>query len=234
MLNIEYTRRPAHKVDCRKMQNPDGKAPAKSNPVITIGRRINQCEALLKWVDYVLIASLDLVNNPSNALHQSVSLVSIVKPTPGRAVVKGHQNVFLHVACTQVQTSIEPNVAACSRNERLEMLRSGAAKDTVDKLVWANFQWHPFPLTNVIFFRRIISPETIDAFKALNPDFPIPSIPMMANKAQKYVEYVLRLSDIVHGPDIFVQVPKLSTSSTRVRRHRNDRELKPLVIMGYP
>ncbi|KAF8069037.1 hypothetical protein FPV67DRAFT_1102626 [Lyophyllum atratum] len=131
---------PNHKEACNKMKNSLGQAPVRSSPVITIARRVNQCEALLKYVDYILIAALDLVNHPENALKNSVLLVSQVQPTPGSRVINGKQNMTLHVTCTQNEPSIPPHVAAMTRNERLMMLGSGKPSAEVDKSIWVHLQ----------------------------------------------------------------------------------------------
>ena len=169
------------------MLNDEGKPPVESNPVIAIGRKINQCEGLLQWVDWILIASLDLLNRPKNALIHSVSLVSQMQPTPGSVPQNGRQNMTLRIVCTQVQDSIEPKCVEIVQHQRAHLITKGV---DVDNLIWVTYQWHPFPLGNVLFDIRIISARKLDMFKALNPNIPLPYIPYFANAAQKYVEFV--------------------------------------------
>ncbi|GLB42225.1 hypothetical protein LshimejAT787_1102400 [Lyophyllum shimeji] len=161
----------SHKEICKSMRNAEGEAPKRSNPVIAIGRRVNQCEALLKLVDYVLIASLDLVHHPEKAQTNSVSLVCNVIPTAGSRVVNGKRSMTLRV------------VSRIHVGERSEA-------DRVDQMIWVHYQWHPFPLPNVLYDYRAITPEQIEAFKSFDPKLVLRPIPPIANAAQKYVEYL--------------------------------------------
>ncbi|KIY66720.1 hypothetical protein CYLTODRAFT_444511 [Cylindrobasidium torrendii FP15055 ss-10] len=179
---------PRHKNECRKMRNADGNAPKKSNPVITVGRTINMEPALSDWIDWVLIASLDLVNHPERALTQSVSLVSKMDPAPGSAPNNGKQSMVLQVGCTQNQDGIEPECIRMMQQHKAELARDGRFDMT--KLIWVVYHWHPYPLPNVLHHFHVISPEKLRAFAALKVDIPLPYIPPFANAAQKYVHYL--------------------------------------------
>jgi len=175
------------------MRNARGEAPRRSNPVFTIARKVDECEPLLEWVDYVLIATFDLVNHPENALTKSVSLFSEVFPTTlGDRIINGKQNMTLRVVDTTVQPTIETNCVEMSRNERKMMLQQGKPAAEVNKLIWANFQWQPSFLPFYLHFRRIITPEKIEAFKSLTP----PAIPPQVSRfkpnarSAKYIEYL--------------------------------------------
>ncbi|KAK7043048.1 hypothetical protein VNI00_008786 [Paramarasmius palmivorus] len=208
---------PKHKDICKLMRKPNGEAPEKSNPVIAIARRISQqCEDLLVWVDYVLIAALDLVNNPENALKENVSIVCMTTPVSGSTPVKGKQKMTIKVICTQNDpiSSAEKNTLSNIDGEREAMRRCG---HPVEKYIWVVYMWHPFPLPNVYFHHRVITPEKLEAFKSLKPGIPVPPLPPIANAAQKYVEYL----------NYHLRLPKyadLTTLNVPVSDHESERE----------
>lgn len=160
-------------------------------------RIVTQDKEILRLVEFILIASLNLANGDfSLAKTHSVYFMTTVDPLPGHVPDStGKQRMVLKVLWVQNERLINDITLKIGESHRRAMLQDGMPQSEVDKTVSANFVWQPWPNGMTVNYNQLrITPEKIKAFKEFGRSERVREVgstsPMVVNAATMYTEQV--------------------------------------------
>ncbi|KII91705.1 hypothetical protein PLICRDRAFT_518164 [Plicaturopsis crispa FD-325 SS-3] len=157
-----------HKPQCKTLRDVEN--PTSRDPVVKLAERLSLQDEheILKWIDGVIMQTLDLQHHPENAKIYTVGLRARVTPLPTLSAARpGEQRsvpkVLQLVDCTLTTDRVPPLERNAQDVERavLENFGPEGAKNIV--VVRARWLSESSPWSTV-FFPRMYSPEMVAAF----------------------------------------------------------------------
>ncbi|KAE9409005.1 hypothetical protein BT96DRAFT_629563 [Gymnopus androsaceus JB14] len=185
-----------HKSACATRQAAHGNtALNKTNPVLHMARFVTQNEEILRLIEFILIASLNLASGDLNlAKTHSVYFMTTVCPIPGHLPdSSGKQRMGLKILFVQNKRGINSRLVEIGEAGAKEMVKRGMPQSEVDKTVSANFVWQPWPDSMTVNYNwRLITPEKVKAFKEFKLPKEIRGVgpPIFVNATTPYIEYL--------------------------------------------